>query len=289
MGRTVRLIDRRARGMARAFLGAVVFAPRVLVNGLTAFERWDILLACWLRRDIVLYLHDTDFMLDAFERDFPLKARLLARILRRNPVLCVSEAMAGLYAKRFGAQRVGVVYETVPPIRAISFEEGFRHIVMVGTPNQRKGVQLFSDVADLAIKAGLNWRFHWLGGPADPDLTYSTNVVWHGWIGEPRRYVEHADCFFLSSVDDPFPLSALEALSAMRRVVVYRETGIAEIVADVRGCGVFDQYDAAIALAALKRAMSSEPDTKAMEQLEREIFSPEAFRMRMERELDRLL
>lgn len=129
---------------------------------------------------------------------------------------------------------------------------------MVGSINERKGVELFSKVADLAAKSHPSWQFHWIGSKATINELYeSPMVTWHGWQWNPRDIVRQCDLFFLSSIDDPCPLAALEALHMGKGCVAYQATGTAELIKEVRGCAVFEEYNEDKALTALEVAYSN--------------------------------
>ena len=264
-GRSVMLIDRRKQHTFRQMLAAACFSPRILVNGLGPFSRWEGVLTCLLRKDILIYLHDTAYMVKRYAKRHPWKFRFFRMIMRRNPVLCVSEQMRDYYCKEFGAAQIHVVHEAVALPATPDFEPAFRHIVMVGSVEERKGVKLLSEVAEMAATRALPWRFHWVGALASQSLgPLSPNVRWWGWQDAPHEFVKGADIFFLSSVDDPLPLACLEAMALGKRCVVYRNTGIAELLAGIRGCSVYEDYSAAAAFSAINEALAARPDSPAL-------------------------
>lgn len=267
-GQPIMLLDRRKQGTFRQLVAAVCFSPRILFNGLGAFHRWEGIFACLLRKDTLIYLHDTAYMLKAFAHQHRLKFRLFRVILKRNTILCVSEQMREYYRKEFGVNRSHVVREAVALSAPPSFDPNFRNIVMVGSLDERKGVRLFAEVAELVAAKGLPWHFHWIGALASQSLgTLSKHVRWWGWLDTPLECVNRADIFFLSSVDDPLPLACLEAMALGKRCVAYRETGIAELIDGVRGCAVFEHYTAADATGALEKSLSETPDGSRLAQI----------------------
>lgn len=283
-----RLIDRRNIRTFRQLIAAFFFGRHVIFNSLDCFWRWEAILFCTLRRDTLIYLHDTEHTLDGFAREHPFKHRFLARILRRNRVLCVSTAAAELYRKRFDSQRTIVVYENLADRKTPGFEPGLKHIVMTGVLDPRKGVDLFSGVADRAKEMGLPWRFHWLGGiHARASGRHSNNVTWWGWVDNVEEFLTQADAFFLSSKDDPFPLSCLEAIRARRRCIAFAGTGVAEVMRGVRGCAVYEEHTVDAAFAALERVLAEELDEAAYGRLHSEFIDVAAFSRRMDQLFDR--
>ena len=271
------------RGL-RQFLATAFWAPRILVNGLGTVMRWDVLLLCLFRKTACVYLHETDYMLDIAEKTSPLKFRVLVRILKRNPVFCVSKQAEALYQARFGSQKTFVVYECPGAnCSQAKLDKTKKHIVMVGSINERKGVELFSKVADLAADSHPGWQFHWVGSLATMNPIYqSTNVTWHGWQWQPGNIVERCDLFFLSSVDDPCPLAALEAMQQGLGIIAYRETGTAEIIEEIVGCGVFEDYSDEAVMVCLQKALSAGSDPEQVKEKARAITGVEAFSKRIE-------
>src|SRR5512137_2502786 len=66
LGQTVMLIDRRNQSTFRQLLAAVCLSPRILFNGMGMFYRWEGILICLLRKDILIYLHDTAYMIESY-------------------------------------------------------------------------------------------------------------------------------------------------------------------------------------------------------------------------------
>jgi glycosyltransferase involved in cell wall biosynthesis len=252
-GEAVAMVHAGGKRGFRQTCSAGVFAPRLLVNGLGTLTRWPVLLICLLRKEVRIYLHETGYVLDQFQRQSILRYSVVAKVLRRNPVLCVSKQAEIHYRERFGSTRTHVVYECPGDVEPPLLDLEKTHIVMVGSINERKGVELFSQVADLAAEAHPDWQFHWIGGQASMNTLYqSPKITWHGWQWNPRDIMRQCDLFFLSSIDDPCPLAALEALHMGKPCVAYRATGTAELIEDMEGCAVFNEYSVADALEALE-------------------------------------
>jgi glycosyltransferase involved in cell wall biosynthesis len=265
-GAKIALINPSGQRGLRQWLAAAWFSPRVIVNGLGTLASWRVLFFCWLRKDIRIYLHETRFILDGFQAGSPIRYRIVRNILRRYPVLCVSRKAEVYYRERFGSGRTHVVHECPGAGDSLKLDPSKIHIAMVGSINKRKGAELFSAVADLASDRHPEWRLHWIGGLATMDPIYrSAKVTWHGWNWTPMNVVDQCQAFFLSSIDDPCPLSAIEAMQAGKRCVAYKDTGIAELIEGVPGCFVFDEYSPEAALAAIERALAAGPaDTEAI-------------------------
>ncbi|MEO3750367.1 glycosyltransferase family 4 protein [Streptomyces sp. B6B3] len=269
-------------------------AETVLVNSLAPFWR------CAVTNDLVgtlldagrpvhLYAHETEYVLGYEAQRCPERHRALLRLLPRMRVLCVSRAQADMF-RQLGVPDPIVVYNTVPrdghrrPARRRPGVDRPR-VVMVGTVQDRKGVDLFSRVAELAHARGLPWRFAWIGRRtprvAEGSLQ-SDRVAWLGALSRDRVREELAasDAFFLSSVDDPMPLSVVEAVQHRLRVVAYRRVGSHEVLDGVRGYRAFAEYEPAAALAALRDALDEEVSPAAYREVA-ELFDAPAFAARM--------
>lgn len=282
-GDPVRVINRMNRRTFRQVVAAAIAAPRLLFNGLDSFHRWEAIALCLLRRNAMIYLHETGYMLDQFKASSPLRYRLVQRILKRNQVLAVSEQAASLYRERFGSENVVVVYECLPSPSELVFKKADRkRICMVGTIEERKGATFFSRIADKAEEKKMPWDFHWIGGKGSQESCYlSENVTWWGWQDHPRDFVKRCDLFLLASVDDPFPLACLEALQDRVRAVAYSRTGVSEVLHALQGCAVFDDYKIDTALKAVERAMNGEINDEEIHSLMKHRIEVSAFRHRM--------
>ena len=286
-GDKVMLLNRLRPMTFRRLICALLWSPKILFNGLEGFSRWEVIVACLLRKDVLIYLHDTDYMISRFARSHPFKFLFMKRILSRNPILVVSTQMETYYRRDLGVRQCYVVREAVSLPARPDFDSAQQHIVMVGSLDERKGVGLFSEVAKLAREQGRNWRFHWVGALASQSLgDLSADVRWWGWQDSPTEFIRKAEVFFLSSIDDPLPLACLEAISLGKRCLVYRGTGIAELVDGVRGCAVMEQYSADDAYQCLESILRQETDsTKLLEIASRDASLP-AFTKKLEQVLN---
>lgn len=211
-----------------------------------------------------IYLHETAWAFDRFAETAERYGAFVQAAPELN-FLCVSRQQAELMRVRFGARSTHVVHnatlvfdaEPVVPEASVLLPPGELRIVMAGTVQRRKGVDLFSRVADLAAQRGLPFRFEWAGHEVEGEEVYrSPHVQFHGALGGPdlAAFLVDSQLFFLPSLDDPFPLACLEALLAYRRVVCGTTTGFAEIAEELPGCAVFAEHTPEAALEAIERA-----------------------------------
>lgn len=107
-------------------------------------------------------------------------------------------------------------------------------VVACGTPDARKGADLWIDVAErlAAHRSGLDIR--WIGGLVDPDLEEraKSSVRYVGQTPNPLIEIAAAAVFGLPSRSDAFPLVVLEAMALSRPVVAFDVGGVAAQLGD---------------------------------------------------------
>jgi len=223
---------------------------------------------------LAIYLHETDWGFDKFESDYPDLYKEFCDYAKLFTFLLVSNMQAEIIKRRFGASRCYVVYNTTkianfaqvasrPALSKFSRNSDRVRICMAGTLQPRKGANLFSDLADYAKGNGLNWEFVWAGWEADKNIRKSSNVNYVGNLDQNdlTSLLESSDLFFLSSIDDPFPLSVLEAMQINKRVVVFKNSGIGEVIQGVSGTAIYSTHDVQSAIGAIKKALDEEIDS----------------------------
>ena len=270
-GRETALID--LRKLDRTKKGKIVFpkAKRTIVNSIAAFE-WKAVNDFLASRNegVYLYLHEMDWIFNRIKREQPDLFDAIAEGMRRHPVLCVSQLQKDYIDRTFSTPFTKLIYNVArdgnldPAMVKMEPEvaNAEKLVLMVGTIQNRKGPQLYGQVADLAKARGLPYRFLWAGHQTEDVGELSENVEWlgHQPTDELQKLLRQVDRFMLTSHDDPFPLSCLEALSWGVPIVSYHYSGICEIIDGMPGCGVFYTRDADDALNELERAMNDRPD-----------------------------
>ncbi|MFG2359634.1 glycosyltransferase [Streptomyces sp. NPDC048521] len=268
-------------------------AEVVLINSLAPFWRSPLAneLAEALHamgRSVVLYAHETEYVMNFEGEQHALRHAEMLKVLPKIKVLCVSAAQADMF-RQLGVSEPVVVYNTVPldthRARARRTPGERPRIVMVGSMQDRKGLDLFSRVAELAYAQGLPWRFAWIGHKTwriAPTTLLSDRIEWMGALSRDRVREELAasDVFFLSSVDDPMPLSVVEAVQQRLRTVTYHRVGSREVLDGVPGYRSFGQYTPEAALEALRQVLDEEVSEEEYQDVE-ELFGISAFTARM--------
>ncbi|USQ83128.1 glycosyltransferase family 4 protein [Streptomyces phaeoluteigriseus] len=289
----VRYFDLGAYGCHEDVLRDLADAEVVLINSLAPFWRSPLAgeLVPALRergKSVVVYAHETEYVMN-FEgsRNAPRHQEMVG-LLPGLKVLCVSNAQADMF-RGLGVSDPVVVYNTVPRdahrARARRTPGARPRVVMVGSMQDRKGLDLFSRVAELAYGQGLPWRFAWIGQKTwriGSTTLLSDRVEWMGALSRERVREELAasDVFFLSSVDDPMPLSVVEAVQQRLRTVTYHRVGSREVLDGVSGYRSFPEYTPEAALDALRRVLDDEVSETEYGDVE-ELFDVPAFTARM--------
>jgi glycosyltransferase involved in cell wall biosynthesis len=241
---------------------------------------------------ILFYVHETEHVLNRRLTEQPEKfLNFLRNVLPDTICLAVSDQQAE-WLLTLGAKNVRTVYNSVeePILDGTRYGSGPGEflpvkIMMVGTQQRRKGVDLFSQVSDIAADRGLDWEFVWAGsetGESD-ELYRSKNVRWAGQLSrhELGKELASASCFFLSSVDDPMPLSVGEALYHSVPAVVYRRTGFADFISYNRYGGVYDFYSPQIAFDVLQDVIEDRKRISINRAIIRELIGNDAFASRL--------
>lgn len=212
---------------------------------------------------IVFYIHETEYVFQSLLDSHESRIRYaISDVLPNHPVLCVSEAQAHWFNK-IGILDTTVVYNASFSQYVLSKKSsGFRsensnNVIMVGTQQPRKGVTLFSQVADLCHQSMPALKFKWYGAPVEVGRTEyrSIHAQFNAHVSaqEIERITSEASIYFLSSIDDPFPLSALEAISAGTPIVAYKNTGMSEVISTYGNGRIFHEYTPEAALEAIQK------------------------------------
>ncbi len=215
---------------------AVLFAlrPRVLYLN-------TVLSACYARPAIrlgipvVLHVHE----LEPLASDVLRRYGLLEDTAALQHVHFVSCSTAVAENLRATTSQSSVVIPSVPdPVRVRSLaataqRSGSALVVgACGTPDPRKGVDLFEQLADEILEQRPEVLFRWLGGEGRRRNMTHSRVDFLPATDNPYPFLAGLDVFVLTSRVDPFPLVVLEAMVLGRPVVAFDVGGVAEQVGE---------------------------------------------------------
>jgi len=238
-----------------------------------------------------VYMHESPSMLESLRAEFPTAFdRYFALLRRAVPHYVVSDRLKN-EMKALGFTQVESLGEAVSPHqitrlsgrRALHTRERRPHrdssfrVVMIGTAQERKGVELFSATARFAAEHRLPFTFAWVGDTSGY-APLDQSVEWLGKLNRNQVADEllKSDIMLLSSRDDPMPLVAGEAIWAGLVVVCDEQVGTAEIVRST-GVGLtFATRSPQVVATALERAVALSIDEESWARA-RAKFSPVLF------------
>jgi glycosyltransferase involved in cell wall biosynthesis len=269
----------------------------IYLNGFISHAQ--LLLFFWLlkpfyRFKLILHLHETGWALESKSR--------LARYLNFNlPDRIVTVSAAGVEAvKPYGISddKIEILHETIDTSaidRALDGPAKVRSELLVrvqkkivlmgcGSIQERKGFDIFCSTMEiLATEYKLNNLFFlWIGDAPDgsaqkfkesvlsrlEELGIRERLHITGEVYPPQDYQRLADVYLMTSRDDPFPLTTLEALYLGLPVVYFEVGGTPEAVG---GLGYKAGRPSAQQMAsAVKRLLDNWPESEKLRTLRRE-------------------
>jgi glycosyltransferase involved in cell wall biosynthesis len=207
--------------------------------------------ARWLRRAGIPYVVQTHGMIDASRSPLarPLDALVTRAVLRG--------AKAVFYLTERERNDLGIVAgdrltlielpNGVPEAPATHRGSGTKEVLYLARLASRKRPVIFTEMALALTERFPDVKFTLVGpdegeGPAVRRLIgqagYSKNIRWEGPISpaETSTRMAGASIYVLPAVDEPYPMSVLEAMSVGLPVVITDSCGLAPAVRDI-GCG----------------------------------------------------
>lgn len=203
---------------------------------------------------VVLYVHELD---DSFERTLGSRAWDLLSPRVDHFITC-GERVTEMLAERKGIPRDRITEHpgfiddvAVEPLRSLHLRRQMgigRDAIVVGAsgkPEWRKGPEVFVRVARRLAdqRPDLDVHFVWLGGPVDesPGWKLIHDIEAAGLAGRvhltgetrrPAEIMNMFDLYALTSREDPYPLSMIEAAGLGVPVVSFDNGGVVEFAAN---------------------------------------------------------
>lgn len=267
--------------------------------GVLGFRNWlgNILLRMFYKSKIsvFIYWHVTDWVFERLQKTKPSMVAKIAHIVQSDSVVnftvseVCSESLKKVYPKSnpikiYNCTKVPRPFDEVltpsqPPV-----------VVNVASIQERKGTDLFVGTAINVCQRHPSVRFVWLGdgkrfGTWESDVKesgFQNRIVFPGYVDEPYSMIQRASVLFLSSRDDPFPKSVLEAMCLGRTIVAFNVGGAPEALA---GEGILvEPFDTDAAAQAILDCLDQDPQ-KLVNQKVRDtyygLYTPEKFAERM--------
>jgi hypothetical protein len=259
------------------------YKRQIIINGITAFKFWSVLFFSLFKKNILIYLHEAEPHVEPFRKQHPFKFYLLKIILGKRKVAFCSEWQKE-YFKQFSPLSFSkVVYNTFAlPVKLE--KSNLTTVCMVGYQTINKNVSFFSELADFSKQQKDSFQFVWIGGDGgDGDKVYkSDHVLWLGDHDNIYDILNNVDILLFTSKADCFPLSVLEAIAKHKRIIAYKENGIAPFLKNLRGSYVFDEFDIKSIYCSLNKILLKEVDVEAYDSLIYDLCSFQQFEKRME-------
>jgi glycosyltransferase involved in cell wall biosynthesis len=241
-------------------------ADLVILNSLGLFATTAAapLLRLLQGKPVFLYLHETEYAAEAARVRRPRRMAQFWRTLPQIPLLLCTQRQGDWFTSIAPCRGtvVGNAIRTAdlpPPFQGGRPVHRQLRVINVATIQDRKDPQLFDAVARLAEQRGLDMRFTWIGrrtGWISKNFRFSKAVEWMGEAShaEVLMRLSESDVFFLSSIDDPLPLSVTEAAWCGLRIVSHKVPGCHEVLAKRPGYESFSSRTPKAALDAIQRA-----------------------------------
>ena len=221
-------------GAFRRRYDAVLGNTILSLPSLRHFKKRGVPTICWMHE--MEYVVSTIFSPDEFSE--------LARSVDR--FIVPSKPVEAALRKFNVSTPVTVIHEISQPLSStgidtaeVKDELGFPLDSFIiaggGTPEWRKGTDLFLQIARRVRAKHSNIRFVWIGGGESAEYSkvlfdlgharLESHVKFTGITTEPARYIAACDVFALTSREDPCPLICLEAASLAKPIICFEKSG----------------------------------------------------------------
>ncbi|MGC2805646.1 MAG: glycosyltransferase family 4 protein [Candidatus Acidiferrales bacterium] len=258
------------------------FAPSaspalVYVNSIVSARTVEMLAP---RAPILTHVHELDSSFQLVAP--PLLSRLIAQTRR---FIACSNAVRENLIRAHGArpEAVETIYESIPiaqvrpqrtcreVLRELRIPADALLVMACGTLNQRKGADLFLQLAAAVCRQREEVYFAWIGGGLPAEVAQFENGIRAAGLAEKVRltgtvphtadYLAAADVFVLTSREDPYPLVCLEAASLAKPIVCFADAGgMPEFVE--RDCGFIVPYLDIVAMGDRVVCLLDSPDSR---------------------------
>lgn len=261
-----------------------LFSKHVIVNGISCFQHWAIILLCYFKKNVIIYLHEAAPHTEPLARKHPIKFKYFYKLLNKRKVAFVSEWQRQYFLQFAAIPRYKIIYNNInfpyerPPDSTITT------IAMIAYQSKAKNVSFFSKVADAAAQKQLPYEFIWVGGKVIgmEELYHSPQVKWIGDQEHIMDTLNAIDILLFTSCSDTFGLVLTEAMFKGKRIVTYNENGLAPFIAKLKGCRVYDRFDEDIVLHLIDEVLREEVDVQAHRELTNYLCDIENFEKRLE-------
>jgi len=278
----VDLIDLNRKGSFKKIL--ICFLSRnIIINGYSALGYYQLIMIIVFNNQTNIYIHEGVSQILKIERKWaPLKRKYVRLILKKAKVFCVSyNQRQQLINQSILTKKSDVIYNCAATKSSalINCQSKSVKILMAGTLQDSKGFKLYSDVSDfISSSDSINgFDFYWAGNRGNEFADLSNSVKFLGYVEDMSDLLRNIDIFFLSSKEEPFGLAALEALQEGKKLVCYKDSGIAELFGCINGVEIYSEYSMSSAIDALIRVQKVDLDKEKVEKVFIERLSINSF------------
>jgi len=196
-----------------------------------------------------------------------------------NNNLCVSNLVEIFECSRIPFSDAQLELPTNPPT-----------VINLASIQERKGTDLFVETAIQVCKNHPTVKFIWLGDGKSfgdwqhkiKDSEYENRILFPGYIDSPFSLLQKASVFFLSSRDDPFPLSIIEAMAYGRTIVAFNVGGAPEALGNLGY--LIKPFDTEVAALRILECLQEPPEKLIKYKLKKrylDLYTPEEFAFRL--------
>ncbi|HEX8331212.1 MAG TPA: glycosyltransferase family 4 protein [Segetibacter sp.] len=246
-----------------------LFSKNIIVNGISCFQHWNIILLCYFRKDVIIYLHEAAPHTEPLAKKYPLKFKLFYKLLNKRKVAFVSEWQRQYFLNFASIPMYKIIYNNInfPYVRPS--DVNVITIAMIGYQSEIKNISFFSRVADMAANKQLPYEFIWVGGEGSnmKELYHSPHVRWIGDQEHIMDTLNDIDVLLFTSYSDTFGLVLVEAMFKGKRIVSYVENGLATFLTNLKGCRIYDRFDEVLVLNLINDVLKEEVDRQAHKEL----------------------
>ena len=287
-------------------VSAILASKRVLFDGMASVKQyWGPLfyiLAHLFFRKVSIYWHETDWYLDAVFNSPPSLKSSVKKVLYRHLLgsARVVHYHVNTYGKKMLHEKFKVDNDHILVLHNISDSSrllGYplparaeKHLfVACGAVNERKGVDIFLDIAKKVTDRLQDARFLWIGGFGEGEYSKERlderirasglegKVIFSGPMSNPAEMMVKASAFLLTSRDDPMPKVLMEALAIGRHCIAFGVGGIPELLGPMGK--IIPPMDVNAFIDAVLSSDAGDDEALQIERRQRymDLFSPEAF------------
>lgn len=268
-----------------SFIKLIYFAfksDKIIINSIICFKQWLVILICYLKKNTIIYIHDTAPHIEPFAKKYPSKYRHFIKLLQKRKIAFVSEWQAEYFLKMASIPRYKVIYNNIN----FPYEKPLGNLItlaMVAYQSEYKNVPFFSKVADEAYRQHLPYKFIWIGGQAeDTEFYHSPHVEWLGNQEQVMDILNYVDILLFTSHTDSFPLVFAEALFKGKKIVSYTGNGFASHISKLKGCKLYNSLDEKLVIRTIEEVLKEDVDIEKHKQLAYHLCSIENFEKRLE-------